>query len=389
VPLVRAADVCRLSLLLLFCHSSIASAAVPPSAQLPVFPFAVRWSVEIGGPPVSGAAPVSDDRFVYVALRSGHIVAYDLENGRETWRKEVAVRHPLVADGGLVFAATEDAIHAFRGSDGAFAWEAPASIAAPLVARAGWLVALSSGKAIAFRAADGMRVWERSVGDAVEPPAIEGDRVYVALQDGRLIALQIADGTPLWERSLGAAVGQPFATPERVYAGTSDRWFHCVKATNGDLDWQRRIGGELQGAAAADETMVFIVALDNVMRAYDRGNGNQRWQHALKRRPAAGPFVLGSTVLIPSFSSAEIWAWTTTGKPAGIVATPAEPAVAPAFVNHGEDGALVFVVTGGLTNQWRVTLLATAGDPPLQPLSSLPGETVLTVLPGEVIELKH
>ena len=68
-------------------------------------PLALRWSVDVGAPPVASAAPVSDDRLVYLALRTGQIAAYDLADGRERWRKEVKVAHPLAADAGLLFAA--------------------------------------------------------------------------------------------------------------------------------------------------------------------------------------------------------------------------------------------------------------------------------------------
>jgi hypothetical protein len=118
------------------------------------------------------------------------------------------------------------------------------------------------------------------------------------------------------------------------------------------------------------------VAYDNVLRAYDRKNGNQRWHTALRHRPATGPFVVGSAVLVASGASPEIWGWTSDGRPAGIVATPAEPAVPPEFIDRGKEGAFVFVVTGGLANQWQLTLLATAGDPELQPLPALPGAAV-------------
>ncbi len=327
---------------------------------------------------MAGAAPVTDDRHVYVALRSGQIVARDLSDGHERWHKEVAAAHPLAADAGILFVATEDSIHALRAEDGAVAWEAPAAIAAPLVAHGGWLIAIVKDKVLAFRATDGNRVWERTIGISTERPAIEGDRLYLSLDEGGIVALRITNGDVLWERFLGGTAQAPYATPQRVYAGASDRLFYSLKAANGEIDWKWRVGSELQGTAAADDSHVYIAALDNVLRAYDRGNGNLRWQHALKRRPATGPFVVGSALLIASASSPEIWAWTADGKPAGAIATPAEPAVAPEFVDRGEEGAFVFVVTGGLTNQWRLTLLATAGDPPLQPMTVLPGEAIKT-----------
>jgi outer membrane protein assembly factor BamB len=312
-----------------------------------------------------------------VALRSGHITARDMSDGRERWHRDLPAAHPLAVDAGFVFAATDKTVNALHAEDGTVAWSAPASVTAPLVARAGWVIVLAEGKVIAFRGSDGSRIWEREVGAATERPAIEADHLYVSLPDGRVVAFQIRNGELLWERQLGAAAQVPFATAERVYVGSGDRKFYCLKADNGEIEWTWRFfGAAPQGSAAANSSLLFVMAMDNVLRAYARSNGNQRWQHPLRRRAGSGPIVLGDYVLVPSAFSAEIWAWTSNGKPAGTIATPAEPAVVPEFVDRGGDGVFIFVVTGGLTNQWQLTLLSTAGDPPFSPLTVVPGQTV-------------
>jgi outer membrane protein assembly factor BamB len=326
---------------------------------------------------VAGALPVSDDRHVYIALRSGQLAAFDLADGRPRWRTEFMAVHPVAADADQVFVATEDAIHALRGEDGAIVWEHRLSISAPLLAQAGWLIALADGKAFALRESDGASVWERDVGAVTERPTIEGDRLYLSLSDGRVLALQITTGDQVWERRLGGAPEASLVAGDRVYVGAADRLFYCLSAKDGEILWTQRVGSAPEGLAAADDSRIFTVSLDNVLRAYDRRSGNQRWQHPVKRRAATGPVALGPFVLVASASSAEIWAWTaTSGKPAGTIATPAEPAVPPAFLDRGTDGAFVFVVTGGLANQWQLTLIATTGDPALVPLSALPGQAL-------------
>ena len=368
---------CRAAILFIIGQAVLLAAAASRVQPQPcVLPLAARWSVDIAGPPIAGASPISDDSHVYLALRSGHIVAHALADGQERWRKDLLAAHPLAADAGLLFVATDVMIHALRGEDGAPAWEAPAAITAPLVAHGGWVFALADGKVLAFRGSDGTRVWQRDLGAATERPAIKGDQLYVPLRDGRIVALDVSTGDQRWERTLGGAPKAPFATDDRLYVGAADRQFYCLDAVNGELAWQWRIGAAPQGSPAVDTSLVFVAALDNVLRAYDRRSGNQRWQHPLKRRPATGPVVLGANVLVPSSSSPDIWVWTTSGKAAGTIATPAEPAVAPEFVDRGAEGGFVFVVTGGLANRWQLTLLATAGDPPLEPLSALPGQDV-------------
>jgi outer membrane protein assembly factor BamB len=338
-------------------------------------PLGLRWSVDIGAPPVARASPVSDDHAVYLALRTGQIAAYDLADGHERWRKDLAVTHPLATGGDLLFAATEDTIVALHGADGTIAWETPAAITAPLYARAGWLIAMSGGNVLAFRADDGARVWQRDIGTITIRPAIAEDILYVVGDDGRILALQLSNGEQVWQQGLEGAAETPLVTGGRLYSGTSDRVLYCLDARSGEKIWFFRLGAPPRGSATADASRVYLVTLDNLVRAFDLRSGNQRWIDGLRHRPATGSVALGPIVMVASANSAEIWTWAaTSGKSGGSIAIPAEPAVPPAFVDRGDEGAFVFVVTGGLAGQWQLTLLATAGDPPLVPLSALPGE---------------
>lgn len=339
-----------------------------------MLPIVGDWSVEIGGPPAPRVPPLIDEDGVYVALRAGQIVARSLVDGTERWRKELAVERPLAADAGILFVAAADAIHALRAKDGAPLWEAPLpGISAPLVARSGWLIARADTHVLAFRAKDGTLVWQREVGASAEAPEIDGDRLYVPLDDGRVIALEITAGTPVWERTIGGAAGAVVAFGDRVYLGVGDRKFYCLNAATGEILWVQRIGAGIIGAAAADASKVYFVALDNVLRALDRGSGNLRWQHAFRRRVTRGPALAGAYVFLPSGGSPEIWMWTEKdGRSAGTLALPAEPAIPPAFLQRA-DGYDVVAVTGNLGGQWQLTLLKTADEPPLSAFTSLPG----------------
>jgi len=339
-----------------------------------VLPLATRWSVDLGGPPVARAAPVLDEERVYVALRTGQIVARSLSDGAERWRKDLPTEQPIATDGGVVFVASHDAIHALGGADGTTLWEKPlAGITAPLVARSGWLIVLAQRRVLAFRSKDGAPIWQRDVGGSTEPPAINGDRVYISVDDGRIVAADITTGKSIWESTIGATAGALFAAGDRVYAGAGDRQFYCLKAQNGEIDWVKRIGAAIVGPATADGTRVYFLALDNIVRALDRSNGNQRWQHAYRRRASAGPAIGGTYVFVASSSSPEIWMWMNDGRPAGTLTLPAEPAVSPTVSEHGPENLDVVAVTGNLSSQWQLTLLAPAGEAPLVPFSELPG----------------
>lgn len=359
-------------------------AASPVGPDSGPFPLAPRWSIDLAGPPIQGAPPAADAERVYIAMSAGPVVAYGAADGRERWRRDVVASQPLIVDAGIVFVASDKTIHALRAEDGSTLWESPITVSAPLLVHAGWLIAIAANDLVAFRAADGSRIWHNEIGESLSQPAIDGDRLFVSLTNKQVVALSVPSGAPLWEHALDGVPESPFATNDRVYVGASDRRFYCLQQHNGEVDWYQRIGSAPVGHAAIDRSHLYVVALDNVLRAYDRGNGNQRWTHPLKRRAATGPEVLGSMVLVPSAVSPDIWVWTASGKAAAPVTLPGEKLVVPpAFVDRGAEGAFIFVVTGGLANQWRLALLGPAPDLPLMRFETVPG-TVLK--PEELVD---
>jgi len=362
------------TLLALACGVAIASVTTRPTT---IFPLATHWTVSLDGPPVANAPPVSDANRIYVALRSGAIVARAFRDGAEVWKRTLGTERPIATDSGLVFVVSGSGIQALRATDGSTAWShdfrAPS---APLLAKSGWLIVVSDTTVTALRAKDGTVVWTRELGIVYRRPAIEGDRLYVPTDDGRLVALELEHGTPVWEHEVLGVPGEPVATSDRVYFGASDRQFYSLKAATGEVDWTWRVGANLLGAPTVDDQRVFFVALDNVVRALDRESGAQKWQHAIRRRAASGPAVVENVVLLASSSSGEIYAWLADGHPAGTVPLDSTPVVPPDLAGEGEAGARLSVVTGSLARVWQLSLIAAASEPQPGPLTELPGRPV-------------
>ncbi len=332
------------------------------------------WTIDFDRAPVANAPPISDSDRIYVALRSGLIVARAVKDGAEVWKRPLVTDRPITIDNGLIFVVGGNAIEALRATDGSTVWTHPiASPSAPLLAKGGWIIAVSDTNVTALRAKDGAVIWTRQVGTVYQRPAIESDRLYVPADDGRIVALALEDGAPLWEHELPAAPGEPVATADRVYVGSGDRSFYALKTATGEVDWSWRVGAGVLGAPAVDDERVFFVALDNVIRALDRDSGVQKWQHAIRRRAAAGPAVVEGVVLLASSSSGEIYAWLADGHSAGTVTLDSPPVVAPDLAGGGDTGARLSVVTGSLANVWQLSLIAQAREPPAGPLTVLPG----------------
>ena len=355
-----------------------AASAAGDTPGVPRLPVAIRWTVDLSTGVAT--APVSDGNRIFLALRSAHLTARDVRDGRELWRIEKDVSSPFAADAGLLFIAAGEAIEARRTSDGASAWVVPRLIpAAPLVAAGGFLFVVSSTEIVAIRAADGGIVWRQAAGGVRHAPAIDGDRLYVGADDGRVLALETATGVVRWEQYVRGGVTALAASRGLVYAGAGDKQLHCLDGRNGGVRWSFRVGSFVGGHIAVDEDRVYFAALDNVIRALDRTTGNQRWKEPVSRRPIAGVRAIGHVVFVPLTGAELVMLFDRDGARSGVLTMPGDiTSGASPEVRETEAGLELFVVTGGLSNQWQLTHVGPAGELALVPFSSL------AVLPGAV-----
>jgi outer membrane protein assembly factor BamB len=316
------------------------------------------------------------------ALQPQGIVAYRLSNSAEVWRAELAADWPLSADDELVYVTSRDVIHALRLSTGEEVWRTKTGqLTAPPLFDGGWVVAATVGSLAALRATDGAQVWRRELSTVEYAPVIDGDLLIVPLMDEALLALQLKTGETKWETPLGGRPAAPLASGGKLYVSASDKRFYALDADTGRIDWPRRVGAGPRGRAAADDDHVYFVALDNVLRALDRGNGALRWQTGLPYRPGpSGPVLIGSALIVPGdVTSVPVFARDgTTLPPVSLSSTLVgiSNAVPGAF-----DYPVVAVITGDLEHPWVLTLLETSTEPP--PIPILP----LTVMPGVAIPI--
>lgn len=323
----------------------------------------MRWTIPVPAAPVT--IPLFTSDLVVVAYLPGTVAAFQRDDGRERWRAELKPDQPLATDGTLVFIAGGEAIHALRAADGSIAWRAPTgTLTAPLLVKDGWLIAAAAGTLEARRASDGTAVWTVAGGAQREAPAIAGDQLFVPQADGRLLARGLLDGHVIWERRLGGAPGEPVVVGDSLFAGAG-KVFYCVSAGSGAIEWQIRVGASLRGRASSDGDRIFFTALDNLVRAIDRGKGAQRWQQGVPFRPLSGPVAAGSTVFVAG-PGAEIRSFRAgDGSPAGIVTFPARIALGPAF-DESDAGVVMAAVSGGLEESWTLSLtraIAAPGGP--------------------------
>jgi outer membrane protein assembly factor BamB len=346
---------------------SLPKPAPPPPAG-PVFPSAPAWSVTIDAAPL--VPPIVADGLVIVALQTGTLTARRLSDGTEAWQIDLRVDQPIAADAGKIFVVAGETLHALSSEHGTTAWRVEVGKpTAAIVARGGWVIVASGGGIEARRGSDGARIWRSDTGVVSEPAAIGGSVLYVPIEEGRLAALDLTTGSVLWDRKVGPDPTPPLAYGGRLYIGSAAKQFLCIKADSGDTDWSWNIGSRTIGAAAADASNVYLVAMDNLVRALRRTNGAQRWTFPLVYRPTSGPVVLGEQVAVPGITSQLTGLAAATGKPTGKLEFPEKLAVGPAFVppTPPRGYAGVVSVAGGLTSEWTLAAWKPPGAPQAPP----------------------
>jgi outer membrane protein assembly factor BamB len=335
--------------------------------------------VRPSAPPAIGADKI------FLALESGVVVAHRISDGVEAWRVEMRTDQPIAVDDTRVFVASGEAVHALDSGDARIVWRAPTgTLTAPILAQDGWIVVASTTGLAAFRSDDGAKVWGRELGPQHKCATIEGDNLYVPLDDGRLFALDLRTGADRWVQRVvsprrpaagraSPALSEVLAYPDRLFLGASDGRVLALKAVDGSLVWRSSIGAVLRGRPVGDGTRIFVSAMDNVVRAFDRGNGALLWHPGLPFRPT-GPVLIGTRLVVPG-ASAEVRAFDIAGRPAGQIKLEAALAIPPAF-SQSPGGRIMAGVTGSLDGQWKLILIEESRALPVVPLTELPGVTV-------------
>jgi outer membrane protein assembly factor BamB len=260
-----------------------------------------RWTIGFATPPAATAG--FDQTTGYVPLQGGQLVAVDLERGQVRWQVDLATTLTPVTGDGLVFTASKQQITAFDQRSGSTVWQTPieADLAMAPVWDSGWLLAATTdGQVIALRAGSGAIAWRAAVGPMTgAQPAAGAERVFVALSTGDVVALELSTGQLMWKRALGEHVITLTALAEQLIVGTRENHLFSLSLERGRIRWPWRVGADVIGAVVADDDHIYYAALNNVLRALDRRNGNLRWTRSLTSRPAGGPLRTADVVIVP------------------------------------------------------------------------------------------
>jgi len=253
-----------------------------------------------------------DAERIYIPIQPEKLVALSRTTGAQVWTRDIESTWPPVVVADVLYVIASDEIHALDAASGAQRWRVPfdAKVAAPLTAAvrgpkpvAGsptddlLIATFDKGLVVAYATADGRMLWMRELGAASRfTPAIDGLRAVFAVDDSRAVAVRLADGRVEWEQKLDGMLNQPSFARDRIFIGSNTNFLFALDNATGRIAWKWKAGGDVIGTAADTKGGAYYASLDNVVRAVNRGNGNQRWIKEIPSRPVLAPQVLGDGV---------------------------------------------------------------------------------------------
>ena len=159
------------------------------------------------------------------------------------------------------------------------------------------IVTFDKGVVVPYATDDGRILWTRELGAASRfSPAVDGVRAVFAVDDSRAVALRLADGRVEWEQKLDGMLNPPSFARDRMFIGSNTNFLFALDNVTGRIAWKWKTGGDVIGTSADSKGGAYYASLDNVVRAVNRGNGNQRWIKEIPTRPLLTPQVFGDGV---------------------------------------------------------------------------------------------
>jgi len=307
--------------------------APPTSPKAPATPaYDHAWSAPIESP---GQIHVASDGTLVFALDGKHgLRAFTVDDGRIVWTmKGVTAEARLAGGGGLLFVATPPRpeadsqvqtpgrLDAVAQIDGRLVWTARVDVTAAVdpVVLSGSVILAADRELREYSSRDGSVAWQQTFDAPPVALADDDGRLFVALANNTLLSLDEKTHARMFETALESAAVALVAAEGRVFVSDTEGSLVAYRQDRaGSFLWRVR-RAEVIGRPAVDERHVYVAQFDNTARAYDVGNGTERWRLRLDTRPLPGVQIAVGWVFFPllSGSVASATAVTRTGQPSG------------------------------------------------------------------------
>jgi outer membrane protein assembly factor BamB len=282
------------------------------------------------------APPVAADGRIYVMDGEAGVSAFDLNDGREIWRRELGERSRsqreafggglAFADGRLFVTSGYRFVAALDAASGRVIWHTQTDVpvhAAPTVADGRVYAESTDDNLLTFDAATGQPGWSHQA--LVETarllsatsPAISGDAVVAAFASGEVIAMQTANGNQLWSAELSKSnrnsalseirdiAGRPVIYHGDVYAASHSGVMAAIDMRTGAQRWSLPVTSVTTPWPAGD--VVYVTDTQGRVICVSRDSGQIYWITDLnrglpqkKRGDWSGPILAGPNLVLVS-----------------------------------------------------------------------------------------
>jgi len=285
------------------------------------------WSADLGGDAEFlriALRPVGDGNRIYAASRDGNVMAFQPENGKRLWRRELDMdlsAGPGVGNNLVAVAAADGLIIALDAASGNELWRisiAGESLAPPVIKDDLVVVLTIDNRLRALSAFDGTERWviEQSAPlltmRGSSTPVIVGTSVVAGFDNGRLISIDLDSGDIEWEAMLSPPSGRSdlerladvdggiSVVGQDIYAGGYQGRVAAIASESGQALWTREISS-FEGVSA-DWNNIYTVREDGEILSLTRRTGEESWrQNSLLRREPTVPIPFRTTVVVGDF----------------------------------------------------------------------------------------
>jgi len=212
---------------------------------------------------------------------------------------------PVIAKERLYILDLEGIVYAVNKNDGKVIWKkdyGELSAAAPAYADGiVYALYLDPDQIVAIRASDGKELWRKEIGSpgSESSPLIVKDKLIFGCQCGSVYALDPKTGKTLWETETAGEVKGAVAFHEGVVFGSNyGGEFFAIKVDDGDFKWRTPIiggafgrGGGAYSTPAVAYGRVYVGAFDGRVYSLDEESGEVAWTFSTGAEVYPGPVV--------------------------------------------------------------------------------------------------
>ena len=229
------------------------------------------WSTDISfsqgseeGPALTSGAVASDYGKVFATNGKRSAVALDSQTGELIWKRKFTFPlrgSPTLVNNRVLLKATDNRLFVLDSQTGELLWRHVgleetinfAGITAASSDGNAVMVAYSSGELFVLASENGFELWRSDLMppdsqllasslpfDAVAPPVVVNERVYVTTRGFETIAFSLLDGTVLWNVPVQSSQ-TPWVAGNSVFVATLEGELICLNSKNGKFLWRRKL----------------------------------------------------------------------------------------------------------------------------------------------------